>query len=172
MTKAIKTISAKEAASLFNDDKAHILDVREADEHQREHIVGCKLNSLSSLDLKLEDGNSYLITCQSGMRAAQAATKLAGANKNCDIQIIEGGLNEWKKQGLPVNRIANSTISIMRQVQIVAGSLVVLGIILGNLLNPSFYYLSAFIGLGLMFSGISGTCMMGNMLGKLPFNKI
>jgi len=172
MSNSVKKILAKDASKLFNDGKACILDVREADEHHREHIQGSELNPLSALNLQLKDTKQYLISCQSGMRAAQAANKFAEANPNCNIQIIDGGIVEWKKQGLPVNRVAGSTISIMRQVQIIAGSMVTAGVILGNLYDPNFYYLSAFVGIGLIFSGASGTCMMGNILGKLSFNKV
>ena len=62
-------------------------------------------------------------------------------------------------------------ISIMRQVQIVAGTLVLLGVLLGWLVSPWFFALSAFVGAGLTFAGISGTCAMANLLGFLPYNR-
>ena len=66
---------------------------------------------------------------------------------------------------------SKKTVSIERQVRIAAGSLVVLGVILSTTLNPAFIYLSAFVGAGLAFAGITNTCMMGLMLAKMPWNR-
>ena len=60
----------------------------------------------------------------------------------------------------------------MRQVQIIAGSLVLTGTLLGIFVAPGFLFLSGFVGAGLLFAGVSGTCMMANILGKLPYNQI
>ena len=62
-------------------------------------------------------------------------------------------------------------IEIMRQVQITAGSLVLLGVILGTWVAPAFYGLSAFVGAGLMFAGISGWCGMAKILAVMPWNR-
>lgn len=59
----------------------------------------------------------------------------------------------------------------MRQVQLVAGSLVALGIALGVFLNPWFLVLPAFVGCGLMFAGATGWCGMAMLLGAMPWNK-
>ena len=57
------------------------------------------------------------------------------------------------------------------EVQITAGSLVVLGIVLALLVSPWFMALSAFVGAGLTFSGLSGTCAMASILAHMPWNK-
>lgn len=62
-------------------------------------------------------------------------------------------------------------IEIMRQVQIAAGSLALLGAVLGFAINPVFYALSGAIGAGLMFSGITGSCAMARILRMMPWNK-
>jgi len=59
----------------------------------------------------------------------------------------------------------------MRQVQITAGSLVVLGIVLAVLYSPWFMALSAFVGAGLVFAGVSGFCGMANLLAFMPWNR-
>ncbi len=170
MTK-ITTISAKQAADILKQTKTSLIDVREADEYRKEHIPNSLLHSLSKLNVDQLTESQYLITCQSGVRATQAANELAKANPNCQIHIIEGGLNGWKKEGLPLNINRAAPISIMRQVQITAGSLIVLGAVLAQFANPNFIWLSGFVGAGLMFAGISGTCMMASLLSHLPFNK-
>ena len=60
----------------------------------------------------------------------------------------------------------------MRQVQIVAGSLVVLGVVLGLLVAPSFFALSAYVGAGLVFAGSTGWCGMAKLLAVMPWNRV
>jgi len=64
----------------------------------------------------------------------------------------------------------NVLISLMRQVQIVAGSLVVMGTVLGAFLSPWFLILSSFVGSGLVFAGISDTCALGILIAKMSWN--
>ena len=45
------------------------------------------------------------------------------------------------------------------------------GAVLGWMIHPAFISLSAFVGAGLVFSGITDTCAMGIMLAKMPWNK-
>jgi hypothetical protein len=56
-------------------------------------------------------------------------------------------------------------------VQIVAGSMALAGALLAWLVSPWFIVLSGFVGAGLMFAGITDTCMMAMMLSKLPYNR-
>jgi len=62
-------------------------------------------------------------------------------------------------------------ISLERQVRITAGALVVTGVVLGWFVHPGFYGLSAFIGAGLVFAGITDICGLCLLLAKLPWNK-
>ena len=62
-------------------------------------------------------------------------------------------------------------ISLERQVRIAAGSLVFIGVALGCFVHRGFYGLSAFVGAGLVFAGITDFCGMGLLLAKLPWNK-
>ena len=83
---------------------------------------------------------------------------------------VEGGTLAWEKAGLPVVR-GREVISLERQVRIAAGLLVVLGVMLGWLVHPGFLALSAFVGAGLVFAGLTDTCGMGLMLAKMPWNR-
>ena len=49
--------------------------------------------------------------------------------------------------------------------------MVVLGVVLGVLVNPWFYALSAFVGAGLTFAGVTGTCALATILGVMPWNR-
>jgi hypothetical protein len=61
---------------------------------------------------------------------------------------------------------------IMRQVQMIAGSLVLVGVVAGVLATPWALALSAFVGGGLLFAGASGWCGMAKLLGRMPWNRI
>ena len=108
--------------------------------------------------------------CKSGMRTAGNAQRLAAA-ADCQTYILDGGIDAWKKAGLPVAIDARQPIEIMRQVQITAGGLVLLGVVLGTWVAPGFYGLSAFVGAGLIFAGISGWCGMAKLLAFMPWNR-
>lgn len=82
---------------------------------------------------------------------------------------VEGGTQACIEAGLSVVR-GKKAISLERQVRIAAGSLVLLGVGL-SFVHPYFIGLSAFIGAGLVFAGITDTCGMGMMLAKMPWNK-
>ena len=54
--------------------------------------------------------------------------------------------------------------------RIAAGLLVLLGAVL-SFVHPAFIGLSAFVGAGLVFAGITDTCGMGMMLARMPWNQ-
>ena len=62
-------------------------------------------------------------------------------------------------------------ISIQRQVQITAGMMVLIGVVLGFVVSPWFFLLSGFVGAGLTFAGVSGTCAMASLLALMPWNR-
>ena len=82
---------------------------------------------------------------------------------------IEGGTMACVEAGLPVVR-GKKAISLERQVRIAAGSLVLLGAAL-SFVHPAFIGLSAFVGAGLVFAGITDTCGMGLILARMPWNQ-
>lgn len=84
---------------------------------------------------------------------------------------LEGGLQAWKRAGLPTVTDRNAPLPIMRQMQIAAGSLVLLGVVLATLVSPWFMALSAFVGAGLIVAGVTGFCAMANLLQHMPWNR-
>ena len=67
--------------------------------------------------------------------------------------------------------LGKKSISIERQVRIAAGGLVLLGVILGFLINHVFLLLSGFVGAGLILAGITDWCGMGLLLARAPWNR-
>lgn len=105
------------------------------------------------------------------MRTACACDRLA-ARVNGDAFVMQGGLDAWTKAGLPVATNADAPMEIMRQVQIAAGALVLIGVLLGFLVSPAWFGLSGFVGAGLTFAGISGFCGMARLLMLAPWNRV
>ena len=85
---------------------------------------------------------------------------------------LEGGIPAWQQAGLPVQKLKNAPLPLMRQVQITAGSLVLLGLILGTWVAPGWIALSWFVGAGLVFAGVSGFCGMARLLAVMPWNRV
>jgi rhodanese-related sulfurtransferase len=170
----MKTVSPERAAELIRAG-AVLVDIREAGEHARERIPGARHHPLSRInnDNPAQPGDAVLIFhCRSGARTTANASKLAAGIPNaCEAYILEGGLEAWKKSGLPVAVDPTQPIDIMRQVQIGAGSLVLAGVVLGAFFSPGFYALSGLVGAGLVFAGVTGFCGMARILGAMPWNR-
>jgi rhodanese-related sulfurtransferase len=169
----LKTISPAGAAELMRNG-AVLVDIREADEHARENVPGARHHALSRIDrdTPVQPGDDALIFhCRSGMRTKTNAGKLAAAAGGCKVYVLEGGIDAWKKAGLPVAVDRSQPIDMMRQVQIVAGGLVLLGVLLGFFVNSGFYAFSGFVGAGLLFAGITGFCGMARILALMPWNR-
>jgi rhodanese-related sulfurtransferase len=109
------------------------------------------------------------VICQKGGRSANACGKLAAAGLT-QVVNIDGGTSAWEAAGLSVTR-GRQTISLERQVRIAAGSLVLVGALLGYFVHPYWIGLSGFVGAGLVFAGITDTCGMGMLLARMPWNQ-
>ena len=158
------------AAKRLIDAGALLVDIREPHEHAREHVPGSRNMPLSRLEALPADAQAIIFHCRSGARTSGNASRLAAA-AGCEAYILEGGIDAWKKAGLPVAVDRGQPIEIMRQVRITAGALVLIGILLGIWVAPSFLALSGFVGAGLLFAGISGWCGMAKLLGLMPWNR-
>jgi rhodanese-related sulfurtransferase len=150
---------------------ALLVDIREVDEVQREWVKDAVNYPLSTLHDPINiTNNEVIFTCRSGMRTQQNETLLA-SKINKPGYILEGGINGWVKAGNKTFKNLKQPLEINRQVQITAGSFGLIGAILALTLSPNFAYIPAFIGAGLVFSGVTGTCGMAKMLKIMPWNK-
>lgn len=154
-----------------------IIDVREKDEFDAEHIADAIHVPLSDFTrrapalLKSLQGRPVVLICLGGKRAAMAATQAAGFAAEVEISVFAGGLTEWKRQGKPTVASGRTRLPIMRQVQLIAGSLVLGGVLLASFVHPSFIFLPGFVGTGLIVAGATGFCGMAEILSRLPWNK-
>jgi rhodanese-related sulfurtransferase len=160
-----------------NGDTIDLIDVRTPVEFREVHVEFARNIPLDALDpaaiVAGRNGNAdqpLYVICRSGSRGEQASKQFQAAG-HANVVNVEGGTLAWAAAGLPVVR-GKKAISLERQVRIAAGSLVLIGVILGWLVHPVFFGLSAFVGAGLVFAGITDTCGMGILLGKMPWNQV
>ncbi len=176
----IPRISA-EAFAVERKNGAHILDVRTPVEYRAVHVEGAVLCPIDQLDpanlqqeLKgrgFEDQDTLYLLCKSGARATRAAERIV-ATSDIKVAVVEGGTEACVRAGLPIETATEgSGISLERQVRIAAGTLVLIGVLLGYWATPYGFWFSGFVGAGLIFAGVTGTCAMGMFLAKMPWNK-
>jgi rhodanese-related sulfurtransferase len=168
---SLKSITPAEAHDLLAQG-AVLVDIRDADEHAREHIPGAHHLPLSEIKKSKVpvEAKAIVYHCKSGARTMANAQTLRDASV-CEAYIVEGGLDAWRKAGLPVRVDTKQPLPLNRQVQIGAGLLVLIGAVLGYTVSPWFYLLSAFVGAGLLQAGITGWCGIANLLQAMPWNR-
>lgn len=173
MTATLTPISPAHARDMLASGRAVLVDIREADEFARAHIAGALSKPLSdweSAHLTFNPHTDVIFTCRSGMHTATACDRLA-ARVHGHALVLDGGLDGWSRAGLPVVTNAKAPLEIMRQVHIAAGTLILLGALLGTFVAPGWFALSAFVGAGLLFAGVSGYCGMARLLMLAPWNR-
>ncbi len=180
MTDTICLIDAPRFASARQQGHVRFLiDVRSPAEFRAQHVSGARNVPLDQLNPAalvqqlrqegLQRGDELYLLCHSGQRARRAADQLQQLLPG--VQVIDGGTQACVACGLPTEEAPSGVISIQRQVQISAGSLVLLGVVLGTWVHPGWYGLAAFVGAGLTFAGLSNTCAMALLLARMPWNR-
>lgn len=171
---AIQTIGPAQFRNMQQDGQCVIVDVRET----AEYAAGCEngtcnwpLSALTAARVaewveqsQVKPEQTVVLLCARGMRAQQAADKLAQLLPN-PLAVVAGGRAALNPPA------AGAPLSIERQVRIAAGSLVLLGIVLSWLFHPAFIGISVFVGAGLVFAGVTDWCGMGMLLLKMPWNR-
>lgn len=153
-----------------------LIDVRTPVEFREVHLDFARNIPLDQLDpvavMQARNGSQerpLYVVCHTGSRGKRACETFRQAGFT-NVVNVAGGTLACVQAGLPLVR-GQKTISLERQVRIAAGSLVLLGAMLGWLVHPAFCGLSAFVGAGLIFAGITDTCGMGMMLARMPWNR-
>ena len=165
-------ISAQDLAEQLESKRVTVIDVREPMEYASGHIAGSLNVPLARLHQADLPKGPLVLVCQSGNRSAKGVQTLLRQNHPHPITDLQGGISSWQQAGLPVRRLANAPLPLMRQVQIAAGSLVLLGLILSSTVAPAWILLSWFVGAGLVFAGVSGFCGMARLLALMPWNRL
>lgn len=170
---SLPTIDVTQAKRLL-EQGATLVDIREPDEQARARIPGARHLPLSQLDeaeLAVHQGRPVIFHCRSGARTQSNAARLVRKAGGCQAYVLAGGLDAWRSAGLPVATDRRAPIELQRQVQIGAGTLVVIGTLLGTLVSPWFLAMPLFVGAGLTTAGATGFCGMARLLARAPWNR-
>ncbi|MGA5498977.1 rhodanese-like domain-containing protein [Streptomyces cinereoruber] len=155
-----------------------VIDVRTPGEYAGGHLPGALNIPLDRIRKALPDirdaadRGDVLVVCASGARSENACRLLA--EHGVDTATLSGGTGAWAADGHDLHRprgAARATWCMERQVRLTAGTVVLLGLLLGVLVHPAFQLLSAGIAAGLVFSAVTDTCGMAAVLAGLPHNR-
>lgn len=169
----VPTVDSDTLAAWLERGEAVLVDVREEPFFRAAHIPGARSVPFSRFDgaeLAAQDGRRLVISCEMGVLSERAAARVQDAGHG-DVFHLAGGIRAWQGAGRPVEGTGKGPISLQRQVQITAGSLVALGSVLAAAVSPWWLLLPGFIGAGLVYAGATGTCGMTAVLAQLPFNR-
>ncbi len=154
-----------------------ILDVREKEEFQAEHVaesISCPLSQFDLLAPGIIRGlkdEQITVMCRSGKRANLALNELKKIDPNHHkYSVYDGGILKWKSEGKPLQSVTITTVPVMRQVLMVASTMLLVSFFGYHIIHPGFIYLTLLVGVGLGLAGFFGFCPMMIMLQKMPWN--
>lgn len=159
-----------------------IIDIREKEEYFAEHIKG-------SINLPLSDNEKNIINlieynahknpqtksilmCKSGKRSELLFNSLPEEIKK-NVSIFEGGIDKYDQDSKQSNTV-KTNLSIFRQVMVTIGAILLSTALISILLGNGFgllTFIQTGIGIGTLYAGLSGNCLMMNILQKMPWNK-
>jgi len=169
----VKAVDAATLRDWMARGQAVAIDVRPAVMYAAERIPGARSIPTEAFDparIPAAAGDRIVVLCEIGKSSAQAARRLVDAGRD-EVYNLDGGVAAWKQAGLPVESDPGAPLPVIRQVQIVAGGLVLAGSILPAAVSPWFLTLTGLIGAGLLVAGLTGTCGMAAFLMTLPYNR-
>jgi len=147
-------------------ETSSIVDVRTPQEFLQEHIPGSRnipLDQICNYATELSN-QSIILSCRSGMRASEAKHQLETLGCQ-DIGLLDGGLMAWKDAGKLTISLSQG-LSVMQQVQITVGSM----ILIGSFYKP-LWFLAPMAGFGLLIAGLTNTCMLALVMATMPWNQ-
>lgn len=168
-------ISPAEAEEwLAGPDAPTVLDVRTPAE-----FAGTRIAGAINAPVDLVEGHAHrigeaipgdvLLVCRTDRRAHVAAKALA-PTMGGRVHVLVGGMTEWEKEHRDVEHGQGGPWAMDRQVRTVAGALALAGVAASTVV-PKAKWLSAGIGAGLLYAGVSDTCAMTKVLDKMPWNQ-
>lgn len=168
----MEMLGPPQVEKIISDEEFKIIDVRSREEFESEHIEGSVNVPLNELGSRIKEiageKKTCVFLCRTGTRSVMAADMFIQSGVRS--KVMDGGILKWAKLKLPLVK-GRKKVSIERQIRVIAGSLVLLGIILAELWHPGFVFISVWVACGLLFAGITDNCLMGMFLMKLPYNK-
>lgn len=101
-----KKITPQDLVSLTNQDAAKLIDLRSPNEFADGHIIGSINIPYADIEdrlheIKLQDGKSLVLICDSGSQSANAGEVLNKSGYQNTV-ILSGGIGAWKLDNLPL----------------------------------------------------------------------
>ncbi len=149
-----------------------LLDVREYPEFATGHLKGAHLLPLAEIERRageLPKNHPMVAMCRSGRRSAEAASTLARLGF-ANVSQLTGGVQAWEQAGLPLEKEEHAPWALERQVRLVAGLLILLGLGFSHIW-PVTIVLAWLVPVGLIIAALTDSCLMGMLLAKLPWNR-
>jgi rhodanese-related sulfurtransferase len=174
-TSAVREVEPAAVADWLRRGECIVCDVREPDEHAAEHIDGTTLRPLSKLDFSgLKQASPRVVFhCKGGKRSADAAARALAALPGVEVCTMVGGIEAWKRANLPTIRTTRAVgMTVLQQTQLAIGLMTLTGLGIGFFVHPAGYALSALMGAGLTFAGLTGFCGLMNLLAIMPWNRV
>jgi rhodanese-related sulfurtransferase len=165
-------ITAAELAKWQTQVAVQLIDICSPTEYAAGHVPGAINIPMEQIESRIGDLSSrspVVLICKSGQRAAATAELVEARRQN--VLVLDGGTRAWGATGAPVVVSARTQWSLERQVRLGAGLLVLTGVVLSFVWDRTWIALSAFVGLGLTFAGLTDICGMAFLLAKMPWNK-
>jgi rhodanese-related sulfurtransferase len=168
----VSKITAAELANMRARGSAQLIDICSPTEYASGHVPGAiniPIEQLGTCIADLRTDSPVVLICKSGQRACASAQLLKASRT--DVLVLDGGTRAWRENGGQIVVNTRTGWSLERQVRLGAGLLVLVGVVLSLVCNRGWIGLSAFVGLGLTFAGLTDICGMAFLLTKLPWNK-
>lgn len=169
-----KSCTVSEVSSMVEQgQRVQMIDVRSPQEFAEGHIPGAVNIPLDEIEARIADVNIHdtvVVVCQAGTRAQMACDLLESRLQSS--RKLEGGTDAWRASGRSLVAMTKSRLPLMRQVQLVVGPLILLGVTFAILIDPLWALLAGVVGAGLTLAGATGWCGMALLLAKLPWNRI
>jgi rhodanese-related sulfurtransferase len=157
---------------LSKGERFQLIDVRSPQEYAEGHVPGAMNLPMDQAEARLNDLQRHdpvVLICQSGRRAGMTCELLKAHHDG--LVVLEGGTKAWIDASLPVVKTASTRLPLMRQVQIGAGSLTLMGTLLSLFVSRGWIGLALLVGVGLLLAGTTGFCGMAILLEKMPWNR-
>lgn len=159
-------------ARLRQGERFQLIDVRSAQEYAEGHVPGAMNLPMDQAEARIDDlqrQDPVVLICQSGTRATVTCTILKSHHDG--LVVLEGGTKAWMDASLPVVKTATNRLSLMRQVQMIAGTALMIATPLALFVHIGWLVVPALIGVGIFGAGATGTCAMATLLAKMPWNR-
>lgn len=152
-----------------------IIDIREKDEVKIEKIEGAvnlPLNEKENLENFVKNTKTnIIIMCRSGKRADMFYSGLSDIDKE-KCEVYKGGIIEYSKNNKTIKEDKKISLPIFRQVLITISLFLIMLSTIGLLLNSiGIYFIVFLMSLGILFAGVTGNCLMANILSRMWWNK-